>query len=220
MSAVESLDQALRDRDLAKVKVLISAEPALAGAALQGGVSALMLAVNYGFNEAVDALWEAHPGPTLGESVAVGYLPRVLALLSEAPASVNAPGPDGWTPLHLAGFFGRLEVARALLAAGGDLARRSNNEAANQPLHAALAGQRSPLLVHAFLEAGAHVNGRAAGGVTPLHLAAARGDDELVSILRAHGADMAARLESGQTPGELASERGHNDMARSWQPLV
>jgi ankyrin repeat protein len=182
VSAVESLDLALRNRDLAQVKALIAAEPALAGAALQGGVSALMLAVNYGFSEAVDALWEAHPGPTLGDSVAVGYLP--------------------------------------LLAAGADPARRSNNEAANQPLHAALAGQRSPLLVHAFLEAGAHVNGKAAGGVTPLHLAAARGDDELASILRAHGADMAARLESGQTPGELASERGHNDMARSWQPLV
>lgn len=120
---------------------------------------------------------------------------------------------DGWTPLHLAAFHGDAETVTLLLAQGADPLARSRNAMANTPLHAALAGAESELVVRALLAGGGSAVLAAASGVTPLHLAAARGNRALAELLLAHGADARAAMDDGKRPHEIAAERGHADVA-------
>ena len=53
---------------------------------------------------------------------------------------------------------------------------------------------------------GADANARAAGGHTPLPIAAFRDDVTLVNALRAHGAVADARDDDGKTPLAIAEE--------------
>ena len=62
---------------------------------------------------------------------------------SAALASARPPTrPDGFTPLHLAAFFGRLEAAALLVDRGADLEAPSRNPRfpSVRPLHSAIAG--------------------------------------------------------------------------------
>ena len=54
-------------------------------------------------------------------------------------------------------------------------------------------------------ELGADVNARDNDGYTPLHHAAARGDNEMIQYLVAHGADVTAVARSGQTTADMAN---------------
>ena len=47
------------------------------------------------------------------EACAAGEMERVERLLASDPAAVNTFSADGWTPLHLAAFFGHTENRRA-----------------------------------------------------------------------------------------------------------
>jgi ankyrin repeat protein len=126
---------------------------------------------------------------------------------------------DGWTPLHLAAFHGDAEAVTLLLAQGTDPLARSRNAMANTPLHAALAGAESELVVRALLAGGASAVLAAGSGVTPLHLAAARGNRALAELLIAHGADPRAVMDDGKRPHDLAMERGHAEVA-AWLGAV
>lgn len=213
MATLDELLEAVKVRDLEAVQHIAASDPHLAAACAPGGASALLWAAYTGFGEAVSVLAAAHPGMSLGEAAALGDQARVEDRLAATPEALSAPGPDGWTPLHLAVFFGRDAVARRLILAGADVQAFSTNAVGNQPLHAAIAGEQALELVHALLEAGADVNAVAAGGVTPLHLAAAYGHDELVAVLRAHGASTVAKTENGLTPAAMAADRGHLGLA-------
>src|SRR5690349_22893099 len=89
----------------------LAADPSLANARDDHGVSALLLAVYHRRPEARDAL--------LAAGAEVGPL-EAAALGDVAKLDVNARGGDGFTPLHLAAFFGGAQAVRALLAAGAD----------------------------------------------------------------------------------------------------
>jgi uncharacterized protein len=52
---------------------------------------------------------------------------------------------------------------------------------------------------------GADVNARDYGGFTPLHFAAARGDNELIKYLVSKGADIKAVARNGQTTADMAN---------------
>ncbi len=124
-----------------------------------------------------------------------------------------AQSADGWTALHLAGFLGQADVAKALLAAGADHTAVSGNATANQPLHAAIAGAGDAETICVLMEAGASVRFAAGGGWTPLHLAASRGNVTLCDALIARGALLGATSDDGKTPADIAAERGHGDLA-------
>ena len=139
---------------------------------------------------------------------------RALARRLQAdPDRCTAYSADGWTALHLAAYFGHAAAVRLLLERGADVHARSTNDTANTPLHAALAGAREAATVGLLLDHGADVNAPAGAGVTPLHLAAARGDLALIDRLLAQGA-VPTPMEGGATPADLAAERGHPEAAR------
>ena len=55
---------------------------------------------------------------------------------------MNSFSADGWTPLHLAAFFGS-RMRHVLLNTGAKVNERSTNPMQNMPLHAAASGRHA-----------------------------------------------------------------------------
>lgn len=183
---MKELYEAVRANDTARVKDLVEADPSLAifAAVMQRA---------------------AVQGEMQPETA------RLEELLAGNRSLVSAVSPDGWTPLHLAAFFGNEAAARLLLNKGASPAERSTNAMENLPLHAAAAG-RHPGLVQLLIEHGSPVNARQTGGWTALHAAAQNGDVPMAGILVSAGADVLARAENNQCAMDLALTKGHGQM--------
>jgi ankyrin repeat protein len=198
--------------DAERVSALLADDPSLVAARGDDGVSAVLLA-RYRFDRpTMDALMTADPDLDIFEAAAYGRIDRVREGLDDDPAAIDARSPDGFTALHLAAFFGKTEVAHALLDAGARVDAYTTNDLANQPLHAAAAG-RNIEICRILLAAGADANATQHGGFTPLHEAAQHGDDEMVELFLSAGADPTVRVTDGGTPADLAEAAGHSDVA-------
>jgi ankyrin repeat protein len=200
--------EAIRAGDRGKVDALLSADSTLLAAKDEKGLGAYTAAKYSGKNDIATLLLEKGVELDIFAACMAGAKDRVLELIAEDPDLISAYSQDGWTPLHLAGFFGQPGVVEILLAQGADVAARSRNPMQNAPLHAAAAG-RSKDAVRALLEHGAVVNARQEGGWTALHAAAQNGDVEMVRLLIAAGADVKARADNQQNAMDLALGKGH-----------
>jgi uncharacterized protein len=159
----------------------------------------------------VAALVQADPSLAIFAAAIVGKTEELKQLIAADPALVSALSTDGWTPLHLAAFFGHLEAARILLNQGAQVKARSTNAMENTPLHAAAAGRHAEI-AKLLLDHGATPDARQHGGWTPMHSAAQNGDVEMAKILVAAGADIRVRAENNQTPMDLALTKGQQGM--------
>lgn len=143
---------------------------------------------------------------------------EIVRLLSDHGAQVDGTtGHDGRTPLMEASACGHAEVVRYLISKGADVnARRKGLTpllAACEP-HAAIFGpegdKKKTALV--LLENGADVNVQdeswIQSGATPLMLAVARGDPELVQAILDRGARLDTKNGKGGTALSLAKEQG------------
>jgi len=65
-----------------------------------------------------------------------------------------------------------------------------------------------------LIDHGANVNAKAKGDVTPLHIAAQKGNMDLVKILLSHKADAQALDDKGRSPRDRALQWGHPEVAR------
>ena len=208
----EELINAVNTDDAARVAELVADDPSLAETRDLGGVSAVMLS-RYRFNrDTTDALLAADPELDVFEATALGYIDRLRDRLMADPSSATAFSPDGFTALHFAGFFGKIEAARELISAGASVDTYTTNDFANQPLHAAAAGRHLEVC-RVLLGAGADVNATQHGGYTPLHEAAQSGDVELAELFLSAGADPSAVSDAGETPAVTAEAAGHHDLA-------
>ncbi len=142
------------------------------------------------------------------EAAQSGDAATVRQLVDLYPELVRCFSADGWTPLHLAAYFGHASIAEYLVEHGADVLARSQNAMANQPIHAAVAGKQSAM-ARWLIERGAEPDSKQHGGWTPLHAAAQNGDAELVAFLLAHGADKTFISDAGQTAASLAAEKNH-----------
>lgn len=212
MTSEQQFCTAVEEGDADQVAQLLDQFPALVHTRDAAGQSAVLSAAYRGHANVVARLREHGAILDVFDAAAVEDVDRLTALLAQTPESLQSRSADGWTPLHLACFFGRIDAVHRLLDAGADVLAWSDNTTRNTPLHAALAGIRDPQLIERLLKAGADVNARGGGGFTPLHLAAARGDLALIEALLAQGA-RSTRTEAGQLPAEIAMERGHPNAA-------
>jgi ankyrin repeat protein len=127
----------------------------------------------------------------------------VAQLLAAEPKRVDQEDRAGFTPLHRAASNGHAEVVSLLLDHGaspdGAEARRSMT-----PLFCAVSAGHADVL-HALLKAGARVNSPL-DHFTPLCVAAADGNIELVRMLVDHDADVNANAFDPETEeGQLLS---------------
>jgi ankyrin repeat protein len=163
----------------------------------------LFEAIRAGEAARVAALVEADPSLAIFAASILGDTARIEALLAANRSLVSALSSNGWTPLHLAAFFGREDAVRLLLNQGASVAARSTNQMANTPLHAAAAGKH-PAIVKLLIDFGAQVNARQQGGWVALHSAAQSGDLETARVLVDAGADVSIRADNQQRPLDLA----------------
>ncbi len=212
MADTGELMTAIGKRDAAAVRAILRSDPGLANQRPAAGPSPLLMAAYVRDRDIADIL-RPHVTMDACEAAALGEVAILRALLDREPPLVNARSGDGWTPLHLAGFFGHGPAAELLLSRGADVAAISGGQERNTPLHAALAGADDHGVVMALLALGADPNAVAANGYRPIHVAASRGDDEMVRLLIEHGADPRAAMGDGKTAADIASDRGHEGTA-------
>ena len=121
-----------------------------------------------------------------------------------------------------ASFFGHWKVADFLISHGADV-NYALPDTGETPLHSALCKAGRPYFLYVIkllVENGADVNARTIAGAesgafmrdvrtkgeTPLHRAAAYGDEAMIEYLLEHGADKEARDVHGNSPISWASE--------------
>ena len=201
--------------DPAAVDALLAADPALAATVADDGISAVLKACYAWQFEIAARLGEAKASAgdlDILEAAALGRADDVRVILAADPAAVRAWSADGFTALHYAAFFGGLETAQALIAAGADVTAPSRNPMAVLPQHSAAAGQKADV-VAALLDAGVPVDAPSQGGFTVLHSAAQNGDAAFVDMLLERGANPACKTEDGRSAADLAAAAGHEPLA-------
>ena len=201
-----------------RVKAMVSADPTLIDARSGTGDSAILTAVYHRQKEIVNLLVARGAILSIFEACAAGEIERVERLMhdsaSGAPgaAGINDFSADGWTPLHLAAFFGHAKIAELLIARDADVLARSRNANGNTPLHAALAGNHT-FVAGVLIGHGGDVNAADAQGWRPLHLAAASNNMDAIDALIAQGADVHAPNGDAKTALSLATEKNHREAA-------
>ena len=178
MAEIDTLIECAKAGDLRQVRKLLSGNFMLASQRLESGETPLMSALYRGHHDVVAALIDAGAEVDVFAAAALGRGEDLSRTLNEE--TVAAYAYDGWTPLHLAAFFGQLETARVLLASGADVHAVSRNSMANTPLHAATAG-RHPDIALLLLDHGASGSALDAGVYTPRQIASQNGLDEVVA---------------------------------------
>ncbi len=212
----DELFAAIRTGDEAAVERLLAADPALASGRDPDGLSAVMLARYFSFSRTaiLGRLLAARGDDDLDvfEAAATARTERLRTLLAGDLGLARAWSVDGFTPLHLAAFFGAEPAADLLLDAGADPDVASRNDQAVHPLHSAVAG-RAFGIARRLVEEGADVDALQRDGFRPLHAAAQNGDDLTVELLLHAGADPALPAGDGRTAADFAQEAGHGALA-------
>jgi uncharacterized protein len=173
----DELFDACRRSDLDRVRSMVTADPLLLRQQASSGETPLLAALYHRGGEVACWLTGQSWPRSIFEAAAVDDVLQVADLCSANPSVCDTHAADGWTPLHLAAFFGATRAARELLDRGANPSPLSRNPMSNTPLHAALAARRLPM-VELLLTAGANPTAVAADDLTPLALATQSGFTE------------------------------------------
>lgn len=118
----------------------------------------------------------------------MGQVDELAELIGELSCSIDAPGPDGDTALHLACLYGHVPCVELLLEKGAKAAV-VNTDDGSTALHDAAASGHSDILKILLKEAPDMINHTDDDGDTPLHNAARGNHLDIVKILLEAGAD-------------------------------
>ena len=177
----------IQSGDAEGVRHLLDADPNVIGSRNDAGLSGVLIALYHRQPDIARLLVERGAPLDLHEACAYGDVDRVRELADADPESVNRLSPDGFPPVALAAFFGNAVIVRLLLDRGADPNQQAQNPMKVAALHAAVA-RRDAGIVRMLLEAGADPNARQQADYTAMRAAVEHNDEEIVGLLRKHGA--------------------------------
>jgi len=206
--------EAVKKNDLEKLKYELDADISLLYARSKENISAVMMALYYMQKPAADLLVSRGLTLDIFEASAYGDIARVGELLKDRPSLLNEYSADGWTPLHLAAYFGNQKVVALLLDLDADISLFSRNPMQVTALHSALSSKQWDA-AFTLIKKGADIHAKTSGSLyMPIHYTAANGNLELTKFLISLGVDMYSRTSDGKTPLHLAEEKGHADIVQ------
>ena len=118
--------------------------------------------------------------------------PKETYMYTDRVSVFNIPNFEGFTCLHVAVHNDRSEVIELLINAGANVDVREG-KTGRTSLHVACLNNNVQLV--RLLLCHADVNARAYDGLTPFDLARSRDNDDVISVLSAHGARVGTDLE-------------------------
>jgi ankyrin repeat protein len=200
--AVAALTTAVESGDEETARALLARHPDLATLRIRD-VHLVRMAAYALMEGLVEDLLALHVALDVFDAAALGRTEDLAALVDGDPELVEAWSEDGFTPLHLAAFFGHIKSVELLLNRGARPDPVSRNDLAVHPINSA-AGKPFTIVVHLLLDHGADADAPMAGGFRPLHAAAHNGQASVVRVLLDRGADPNARNDEGLTAADVA----------------
>uniref|UniRef100_A0A8C4RWM8 Ankyrin repeat domain 10a n=1 Tax=Erpetoichthys calabaricus TaxID=27687 RepID=A0A8C4RWM8_ERPCA len=143
-----------------------------------------------------------------------GDVGALCALLQRCETRADLSAEDsfyGWTPIHWAAHFGKLECVMRLVQVGTGI-NTMTTRFAQTPAHIAAFGGHPECLLW-LVQTGADINRQDYVGETPIHKAARAGSVDCVKILLKYGAKADLRNASGLTAADLAHAQGFQECA-------
>lgn len=131
---------------------------------------------------------------------------ETVRLLYDIGVALDAPRNDGNTPLHIASIVGNLDAAKALIDLGASIENLGGDGVT--PLWNSVSNGRGAL-VELLLARGACHTPKCTN-LTPLHVAAMNGLDDILLMLIHAGASVDVKNDS-HTPIEYALGKGHKN---------
>ncbi|KAL8245304.1 hypothetical protein R6Q59_011562 [Mikania micrantha] len=182
------------------------------------GQTLLHLAVGLGRADLVQVLLEFKPdvnarstqaglGSTPLEAAVASGESLIVELLLANQSSIDRLDPSMWGPIHLAAGGGHVDILRLLLVKGANVDAVTKD--GNTALHLAVEERRRDC-ARLLLASSARVDVcNSSAGETPLHIAAALGDENMVNLLIQKGANKDIRNRYMKTAYDVAVEHGH-----------
>jgi ankyrin repeat protein len=145
-----------------------------------------------------------------------GHKGVVKLLIGTAGCAVNSHGRlTGHTALSLAAEDGNLAIVRLLLQVDSINVEGGESAACRVPIALAAQNGRSKV-VEALLQRGANPNVLLRGKRTPLHIAAERGDVDVIRVLlEDERCNPSAVTDDGESPIGLAAENWHSGVIKA-----
>jgi uncharacterized protein len=209
---IKELKKCISSKDFQRARMLLEGNPGLGNSLTDENISLLHFACYHKDEEMIELFLIHKTEIDIFEASILGHVRTVQSITENNGMSIHQYSGDGFQPLGLATFFGKIEAAKYLISSGADINAISRNEMKVTPLHSALTIGHLGLL-DILLSSGADPNIAQMKDISPLHVAAYRGD--LISLLKLiqAGARVDAKDSDGYTPLDYAKKNGHLKLA-------
>lgn len=211
----QEIFDAVKNNDLAKVKVLIEKEPSLLGKKDDASNTPLHQAAISGTFEITEYLLfkgadinseNSKSNSPLHESLINGKN-EIAKILIEKGADVQKQNLEGKTPLHYAARYSRIPILELLISKGVNLEVQDKNRKHTPLLYLSMMANNADA-AKILIEKGANVNVKDRDSWTPLNHAIHGRNIELINLLLDQNADIDTSLDSRKLMFDMSAGLG------------